>query len=99
VKNIFFLLILVTAKSFCLGQQPFLRGLSVKDGLPNQVIYYLYSSKAGYLYLGSEIGLIKYNGIEFELLPFKGNKVNSVDNIQENAKGEIWCMNFCQSAI
>lgn len=76
------------------AQQPFIRSLSVKDGLPNQVIYDLYASKSGVIYIGSEIGLMEYNGISFTLHPFKGNKGNSIDNIQEDTEGNIWCMNF-----
>lgn len=74
--------------------EPFSRVLSINDGLPSQVIYDLYASKSGYIYLGTEIGLVRYDGISFKHFPVNETKGNSIDGIKEDDDGRIWCMNF-----
>lgn len=76
------------------AQQPFLRKISFLEGLPSDVIYDLYVSKSGLLYLGTEKGLVSYDGVHFISYPFDDNLSNSVNSIQEDSNGVIYCKNF-----
>ena len=76
------------------AQEPFLRKISFLEGLPSDVIYDMYVSKNGLLYLGTDKGLVSYDGIHFTLFPFDENLSNSVNSIQEDEKGVIYCKNF-----
>lgn len=93
LKNLFLLFFLVNALvSF--AQEPFLRKISFLEGLPTSGIYDMYVSKHGMLYLGTDRGLISFDGVRFLLYPFETNLSNSVDTIQEDANGVVYCKNF-----
>lgn len=92
IKSIGFLVLLISIKGF--SQEPFLRKISFLEGLPTPVIYDMYVSKQGMLYLGTDRGLVSFDGVRFMLCPFETNLSNSVDTIQEDANGVIYCKNF-----
>ena len=83
---------------FCIfsskAQEPFLRKISFLEGLPSDVIYDMYVSEKGLLYLGTDKGLVSYDGVHFTLYPFDENLSNSVNSIQEDENGVIYCKNF-----
>ena len=76
------------------AQEPFIRKISFLEGLPSDVIYDMYVSKKGLLYLGTDKGLVSYDGVHFTLYPFDKNLSNSVNSIQEDENGVIYCKNF-----
>lgn len=76
------------------AQEPFIRKISYLEGLPSDVIYDMYVSKKGLLYLGTDKGLVSYDGVHFTLYPFDENLSNSVNSIQEDENGVIYCKNF-----
>ena len=92
-KRIFFIFCFFAFFSVT-AQEPFLRKISFLEGLPSDVIYDMYVSKKGLLYLGTDKGLVSYDGVHFNLFPFDENLSNSVNSIQEDANGVIYCKNF-----
>ena len=76
------------------AQEPFFRKISFLEGMPSDVIYDMYVSKQGLLYLGTDKGLVSYDGVHFILYPFDENLSNSVNAIQEDENGTIYCKNF-----
>ncbi|WP_298138350.1 histidine kinase [Flavobacterium sp.] len=76
------------------AQEPFLRKISFLEGMPSDVIYDMYVSEKGLLYLGTDKGLVSYDGVHFILYPFDENLSNSVNSIQEDENGVIYCKNF-----
>lgn len=76
------------------AQEPFLRKMSFLEGSPSDVIYDMYVSKKGLLYLGTDKGLVSFDGVHFLLYPFDTNLSNSVNSIQEDTDGVIYCKNF-----
>jgi ligand-binding sensor domain-containing protein len=57
-------------------------------------IFDLYISKKGQLYLGTDKGLVSYNGVFFKNFAFKDNLALSLNRVQEDSNGTIWCKNF-----
>lgn len=68
--------------------------MSFLEGSPSDVIYDMYVSKKGLLFLGTDKGLVSFDGVHFQLYPFDTNLSNSVNSIQEDTKGVIYCKNF-----
>jgi len=93
----FFLLLFLVQNTF--GQTPFYRKISFLEGLPTQVIYDSYVAKNGMLYLGTDKGLIAFDGIRFKEFPFNENLGLAVNSIQEDNKGVIWCKNFANQVF
>lgn len=76
------------------AQEPLTRKLSLLEGLSSEVVYDLHVDTRGLLYLGTDKGLITYNGVHFEKFPIPESLGNSISNIQQDEKGMIWCKNF-----
>ena len=76
------------------SQQPLTRKISFLEGLPSEVIYDLYVASNGLLYLGTDKGLIAYDGVNFKQIKYKNNLGNAINSIQEDGDGIIWCKNF-----
>jgi ligand-binding sensor domain-containing protein len=76
------------------AQQPLTRKISFLEGLPTDVIYDLFVDKGGLLYLGTDKGLITFNGVHFEQIKIPDALGNTITSIQQDEKGVIWCKNF-----
>lgn len=90
----FLILFLSYIPFFIHSQQPYYKRITAQKGLPSSTIYDLFCSSQGYVYLGLETGLSRFNGSKFILYPMVENKSRSVNAIQEDQQGKIWCMNF-----
>jgi ligand-binding sensor domain-containing protein len=87
-------LLLVVSCLALAGNPPFLRKISFLEGLPSPTIYDMFSAQKGFIYLGTNKGLVRFNGAEFLTIHFSGNYAKSINNLCENEQGTIWCKNF-----
>ena len=76
------------------GQVPLIRKISFLEGLPSDVVYDLFVDKKGLLYLGTDKGLVTYNGVHFEEIGIEESLGNSISSLHQDEKGQIWCKNF-----
>lgn len=76
------------------AQETFVRKISFLEGLPTQVIYDLHIAPNGLLYMGTNKGLISFNGVEFTEYEINNNIALSISEIKNDATGKIWCKNF-----
>lgn len=85
----FFLLCCSFSFSFC---QDFpMQHFTVEDGLPSNVVYYIYRDSKGYLWIGTDKGVARYNGLKFETFTtFNGLSDNEIFFFQEDAYGRLW---------
>ncbi len=74
--------------------EDFYRSFDIPDGMRTSNVYDLFTDSRGFLYLGTELGLSRFNGIEFTHFPLRDNHGLAVHNITEDATGTLWCMNF-----
>ncbi len=72
--------------------------ITIKDGLPNSNIQCIFQDSKGFMWFGSEDGLIKYDGCTFQL--FKNIitdstsiSANYIRAIVEDSKGNLWIGN------
>lgn len=83
--------------SFCFKgktQSPSFIHYEVGNGLTSNELYNLKQDSKGYLWIGTDAGLTRFNGQSFELYSNKMQNGASVSGIQEDSKGNIWCYNF-----
>src|SRR6478736_8792596 len=91
------ILLLIPVLLFCsciYGQYPYVRKISYPDRLPTQVVYDMLTDSKGYIWLGTDKGLFRFNGRTFTPIPFDQTSSKSVSYLREDDKGNIWCMNF-----
>ena len=64
---------------------------TVEDGLPSNTIYDIYRDSKGFLWVATDKGIARYNGIKFETFStFNGLPDNEIFFFQEDHYGRIW---------
>ncbi len=77
------------------SQQYFFSGYSISDGLSQSVVNCIFQDSKGYIWLGTQNGLNKYNGYTFEVFTTNPNDSNSITNnwingIAEDKDANLW---------
>lgn len=77
------------------GQHPVFRHFTVDDGLPSTEIYHVYQDSKGYIWLATNMGVSRYNGLEFKNFSIQeGLPENTVFEIYEDYDERIWFVGF-----
>jgi ligand-binding sensor domain-containing protein len=93
VLKVWFVCMALLLSFWCKAQNTYLRGYGFADGLQSLQLYDLLHGKSGHLYVGSNIGLLKYNGIQFEKIPFEKHAA-SISYLKEDVQGRLWAKDF-----
>lgn len=94
MKSIFISFACLVACGLCGQTREFFRNFDISEGMRTSTVYDLFTDEQGFLYLGTELGLSRFNGIEFTHFPLVNNRGLAIHNIDQDASGRIWCMNF-----
>ncbi|EIM76912.1 hypothetical protein A3SI_08231 [Nitritalea halalkaliphila LW7] len=65
----------------------FHRQVSYLEGLPSPTVYSLHVTPAGLMYVGTELGIFRFNGFRFERLSMPEARHQPVDNIIADSQG------------
>ena len=76
------------------AQDPFAVSINIEKGLPSNTVYDLFQDSKGFIWCTSNEGLSRYDGYEFINYSAKNQSSKSGSEIQEDAFGRIWYMNF-----
>ncbi len=91
---LFYALVLASCALQAQTVNPYYKRLSTLEGLPSQTIYNLFVAPNGLLYIGTELGLVVYDGLRFQLIENPQGKTTAISEIKMDGKGGIWCKNF-----
>jgi len=81
------------SNSFC--QNPFVTNYSVTDGLPTSKIYCVEKDSRGFMWFGTDKGVVRYDGRNFVTISEEdGLSYNMVIRIKEDMEGRLWFMNL-----
>ena len=74
-----------------MGQQYNLTNYGLEHGLPQATVFCTYEDAHGYLWVGTESGVARFNGVEFVVYDSNdGLPGNNVRSVAEGADGRIW---------
>ncbi len=76
------------------AQYPYVKKLNYPEQLPTQVVYDMLTDSKGFIWLGTDKGLYRFNGRSFVSIPFTQTSSKAVSFLQEDHNGVVWCMNF-----
>jgi ligand-binding sensor domain-containing protein/two-component sensor histidine kinase len=76
------------------AQKPILRHLTDEQGLPCLAIYDLMEDERGFIWLGTDKGLYRYDGVFFKQMPNVGTKPNILTRLRKQRNGHIFGFNF-----
>lgn len=67
------------------------RHITVDDGLPTSDTYDIEQDKDGFIWVGTDVGLAKYDGYDFEVFTSRdGLPNNDIIRISEDRRGRLW---------
>jgi ligand-binding sensor domain-containing protein len=89
------ILLLLAIAIQCSGQYPAYRQITVADGLPSNQIYCGIQDHQGFIWMGTDKGLVRYDGTNFRLFTVQdGLPDPEVIHINEDRQGRIWLSCF-----
>lgn len=76
------------------AQQPVFRHINKYNGLPSNTIYDMKEDNNGFIWLGTEKGLVRYDGKHTVIYTHPNMNGTAVSNLIIDGLGRIWCQNF-----
>lgn len=95
MKKVLNFILLLYFHSTLLAQYPAYFSNSVENGAPSNEVYWLQQDNEGYIWIGSDAGLYRYNGIRYD--HFSSPKLtarSATGIIQSKQTGRIYAFNF-----
>lgn len=88
LKFVLFILFISTS---LIAQQPPIKEINTENGLPSNTIRCFFKDSRGYFWIGTQTGLVKYDGKEFFILnENNGFPKGEVWSITEDGFGNLW---------
>lgn len=78
----------------CRTQQPYHYNINATHGLACNEVYQIHQDRQGFLWLGTDKGLYKYDGVKFKKFINENQNGIGVTYLHEDSRGRIWCSNF-----
>lgn len=76
------------------AQHPVFYQLNDEDGLPSNEVYQVLQDKDGFMWIGCEDGLFRYDGNSFKKYRNSSQNGVAVSDLRLDHKNRIWCRNF-----
>jgi ligand-binding sensor domain-containing protein len=93
LKQLLLILLYVSCLFLLNAQNPVSRNLTNQNGLPSNTVYNILQDSKGFIWLGHDKGLSRYDGNSFTHFTAPAQQGKSVSNLME-IEGEIWCQDF-----
>ncbi|MDQ3189976.1 MAG: hypothetical protein M3Q58_00115 [Bacteroidota bacterium] len=84
-------IILLFVQGIVFSQKHNLKHFSIDEGLPQASVYCVYQDLQGYIWFGTQGGVAKFDGLEFENFTQKdGLAENHITSIFQDSLGDFW---------
>ncbi|WP_019988312.1 sensor histidine kinase [Rudanella lutea] len=89
-----FIFLLLLGSHGLVAQQVSYQRLDKASGLPSNTIYDLMQDQQGFIWLATDKGLYRYDGVLYQ--PYRNHSQNDkgLSNLMLDGAGRIWCQNF-----
>lgn len=94
MKYPIFLILLFLLAGKANAQFPYLRAINYPYQIAAQNIYDIFTDSKGQMWLGSDKGLLLFNGKKAKEIPYIQSRQNDLTHLTEDKEGKIWGMNF-----
>lgn len=76
------------------AQHPFYYSLNDENGLPSNEVYQIVQDSKGYIWIGCDAGLYRYNGYSYKAYKNANQNSRSISNLLFDSENVLWCRNF-----
>lgn len=77
-----------------LAQQPYSYPITTEQGLPSREVYRIVQDGDGFIWLGCNAGLFRYDGATFRPFRHPAQSGRAMSNLRLDARGRLWCGSF-----
>ena len=85
------IILIVLSIHSLLGQQYYTRNYTINEGLPDNCIHDIYKDSRGFLWIGTNAGLAKFDGANFQIYStLNGLAGDQIISTTEDNNGNIW---------
>ena len=81
------------------AQHPDYWTLNEESGLPSNVVYDIIEGSNGYIWIGTDCGIVRYNGPEFKTYRSSQQKSLALTGLNQDKWGRIWAVNFSKQVF
>jgi len=94
-KRLTFTFLFLITFSFSFAQKHFCKNININDGLPDNCVNDLHHGQRGFLWIGTNAGLARYDGKNFMIYTSSdGIDNDNITSIAEEKNGDIWVSCF-----
>ncbi|MES2799786.1 MAG: histidine kinase [Bacteroidota bacterium] len=94
-RNVFFSVVVICLTIFkSYSQDLSYYRIDDEDGLPSNEVYQTIQDQFGFIWIGCDAGLYRYDGFRFVEYATKFQNSRSISNLKLAQDGTIWCQNF-----
>jgi len=94
MKPLFVFISFLLLASQLYAQYPSYSAYNIENGAPSNEIYCLLQDKDGYIWIGSDAGVYRFNGVSYEHFTSKDLLARSATGLIQTASGKIYGYNF-----
>ena len=76
------------------AQEPFAWSITEDDGLPSSEIYGIFEANDGHIWIGTDGGIVRYNGLKIQKISPLTSSGTSFANFKQGSGDTIWFSNF-----
>jgi ligand-binding sensor domain-containing protein len=90
-----FVALVFTCHSFSVfSQTPYYYKINEEQGLPSSEVYQIIQDDFGYIWIGCDAGLYRYDGIRFKSFVSSKQNSKSISGLRIDKEKNLWCQNF-----
>jgi ligand-binding sensor domain-containing protein len=94
ISKFLFILIFVCQTYISLSQTPYYYKINEENGLPSSEVYQIIQDDFGYIWIGCDAGLYRYDGVRFKSYSSKKQNSKSISGLKIDKDKNLWCQNF-----
>lgn len=94
MKFFYSALVLFFMSTLSQAQTPYYYTLTEENGLPSSEVYQVKQDQFGFIWLGCDAGLFRYDGIRFKQFNYAKENGRSKSELKFDFSGRLWCQNF-----
>lgn len=76
------------------AQNPYYYKIGEENGLPSSEVYQIIQDDFGYIWIGCDAGLFRYDGVRFKSFTSKKQNSKSISGLKIDSDKNLWCQNF-----
>lgn len=89
-----YIVAILTIATGLFSQNPVYFQTSIEDGLPSNEVYSIIQDKKGFIWIGCDAGIYKYNSVKFQSFKNKSQKTKALTGLTLSKSGKIYAYSF-----